>query len=71
MEPMAVWCALVATMGQESLAGRVQELFPTPDEDAWLQVGWRMDLGAARAEAARRKKPLFLWVMNGHPFGCT
>ena len=37
----------------------------------WQAIPWRIDLLAARAEALRDGKPLFLWTMNGHPLGCT
>jgi hypothetical protein len=32
---------------------------------------WRTDFAAARAEANPAGKPLFLWMMDGHPLGCT
>ena len=25
----------------------------------------------ARQEAAKQKKPIFIWAMDGHPLGCT
>ena len=37
----------------------------------WETIPWRLDLAAARLEAARRKLPVFVWTMNGHPMGCT
>ena len=36
-----------------------------------LQVPRRTDFAAARSEANRADKPLFLWMMDGHPLGCT
>ncbi|MCP3916970.1 MAG: hypothetical protein GY711_15585 [bacterium] len=42
-----------------------------PGEQAWLSIPWRLDLIAARAEAAVLERSLFLWSMNGHPLGCT
>jgi hypothetical protein len=44
---------------------------PAADEDKWMQVPWRIDLTAARQEAATAGKPLLLWEMDGHPLGCT
>jgi len=41
------------------------------EEETWRTIPWRTDLGAARVEAARLGRPLFLWAMNGHPLGCT
>ena len=50
---------------------KVAAVLPQPGEDRWLEVPWRTNLMEARAEADAQKKPLFLWIMNGHPLGCT
>lgn len=44
---------------------------PTPDEAAAESIDWLPDMvsGLRRAEAEQR--PLLLWLMNGHPLGCT
>jgi hypothetical protein len=34
---------------------------------AWKKVDWRTCLLGALNEAAREKKPLFLWVLGGSP----
>ena len=47
-----------------------RDLVPTWREP-WQMVPWRLDLLAARAEAADKGRLLFLWSMNGHPLGCT
>ena len=39
--------------------------------EPWETIPWRSDLLAARDEAIRTGRPLFLWAMNGHPLGCT
>ena len=39
--------------------------------ERWAEIPWQSDLGAARREAARQQKPLLMWVMDGHPLGCT
>jgi hypothetical protein len=49
----------------------IAAVLPRPSEERWLQVPWRTDFAAARAEANRADKPLFLWMMDGHPLGCT
>jgi hypothetical protein len=49
----------------------IAALLPRPSEERWLQVPWQTDFAAARAEANRADKPLFLWMMDGHPLGCT
>lgn len=46
-------------------------LLPAGEPDRWETIPWRTDLLAAREEAERAGKLLFLWTMNGHPLGCT
>ncbi len=53
------------------LEGKIAAVLPTAEEDAFLQIPWRMNVLRARAESARTGKPLFIWSMNGHPFGHT
>jgi hypothetical protein len=43
-----------------------------PELDApWRTIPWRVSLLEARQEAAKQKKPIFIWAMDGHPLGCT
>lgn len=43
-----------------------------PEADApWRSIPWRVSLLDARQEAAKQKKPIFIWAMDGHPLGCT
>ena len=51
--------------------GRLAAVLPKPEEERWLQVPWRTDVTRARAEAQRTGKPLFFWIMDGSPLGCT
>jgi hypothetical protein len=44
---------------------------PSIDELAWRSLPWMTDLWQARERAARVGKPILLWVMDGHPLGCT
>lgn len=62
--------ALTALVGAE-LDAKVASVMPSPKEERWLAIPWRLDLMQARVEAQRLHKPLFLWIMNGHPMGCT
>lgn len=41
------------------------------DDEAWLAIPWRPALGPAVLEASKKRKPILLWAMNGHPLGCT
>ncbi len=47
------------------------EILPTPVEIAWQQIPWRSNLRDGLVEADRTNKPVLLWLMNGHPRGCT
>lgn len=41
------------------------------DDEPWRTIPWKIDLLEAQKEAAREKKPIFIWAMDGHPLGCT
>ena len=47
-----------------------RELQPT-GEEAWRTIPWRISLLDAQAAAAKERKPIFIWAMDGHPLGCT
>lgn len=40
-------------------------------ELAWEEIPWRPSFLTGLREAGERGMPLLLWVMNGHPLGCT
>lgn len=71
----------VAIAGQEEAAKtevktatldvKIAGVIPKASEEPWTTIPWRSDLAAARAEANRLGKPLFVWMMNGNPLGCT
>jgi len=54
-----------------TLDAKAASVLPRPEEDRWLQVPWRLNLQQARAESQASGKPIFLWIMNGHPMACT
>ena len=54
-----------------TLDEKVAGVIPKASEEPWTTIPWRSDLAAARAEANRVGKPLFVWMMNGNPLGCT
>lgn len=72
---MSVWIALLAGallgQGPGDLEDRVASILPTGAEEKWTSIPWRLDLDEARRDAQAAGKPLFLWIMNGHPLGCT
>ena len=55
----------------ESFESRFELLLPRANEQKWREVGWRTNLEAARWEAQRLRRPVFLWIMVGNPQGCT
>ncbi len=63
--------ALVFSPAQIALDRSIAAVLPTQQEEKWRMIPWRLNLMAARLEAQRDGKPLFLWIMNGHPMGCT
>jgi hypothetical protein len=62
---------LVPLLAASSLADKVRAVMPTAAEERWLHIPWRTSLMEARAVAQREGKPMFLWIMNGSPLGCT
>lgn len=60
-----------AVSAQAAFEKRIDALLPTAEEDRFLEIDWRMDLLNARAEANELGKPMFMWMMNGHPMGAT
>jgi hypothetical protein len=44
---------------------------PRGEGERWTEIPWQSDLQAARQKAAQEGKPLLMWVMDGHPLGCT
>lgn len=58
---------LLLIASQSSLDDRLRSFIPTAEERKWASVAWRYDLAAAREEAKRENKPLFLWVTPGQP----
>ena len=44
---------------------------PTENDLLWTSIPWRSSFREGLKEADAQKKPMLLWVMNGHPLGCT
>jgi hypothetical protein len=42
-----------------------------PSNATWRSIPWKTSLLDAQRVAARERKPLFIWAMDGHPLGCT
>ena len=46
-----------------------QELLP-PRDELWRSIPWHVSILEGREQAAKNKKPLFVWVASGEPLGC-
>ena len=55
----------------DALTDKIAAVLPVAEEERWLQIPWNLNLMQARTYASESKRPLFLWIMNGHPMGCT
>ncbi len=63
--------ATMPTLSTEALEKAVRAVLLKAEEERWLEIPWRTNLMEARAEAQEKGRPLFLWVMEGNPLGCT
>jgi len=46
-----------------------RELQP-PRDERWRSIPWHVSILEGRQQAAREKKPIFVWVASGEPLGC-
>jgi hypothetical protein len=46
-----------------------RELQP-PKDELWRTIPWKVSILAAREEAVKSGKPIFVWVASGEPLGC-
>lgn len=63
--------ALQADLTDANFAAWREHIRPRPAELAWQSVPWLPTFEEGILAADARAKPLLLWVMNGHPLGCT
>ena len=66
----ASWILLANAVTEAEFTSLHRDLQPT-GEETWRMIPWKTSLLEAQALAAKEKKPLFLWAMDGHPLGCT
>jgi hypothetical protein len=55
----------------ETMAQYRAAIEPTAEERSFLEIDWFSELCPAVQEAHRAERPLLVYVMNGHPLGCT
>lgn len=48
-----------------------QQILPSAEEEQWRKIDWHPTLWDGVIAAQKADKPIMLFAMNGHPFGCT
>ena len=46
-------------------------VLPNPDEASIRTISWRTSVLQGVVDAQKNDKPVMLYLMNGHPLGCT
>jgi len=44
---------------------------PSKKDLEWKKIPWVTSFEEGVEESIKQEKPILLWVMNGHPLGCT
>ncbi len=55
----------------KSLDYWARHILPKPSELTWQKVPWRPTYWEAVAEGQKKRRPILLWTMNGHPLANT
>ena len=55
----------------ENISQWREHILPRESELNWLRIPWLTTFADGILAANEADKPLLLWVMNGHPLGCT
>ena len=48
-----------------------EHLRPSDSELRYAQIDWAPSFVEGVRRASEQQRPLLLWLMNGHPLGCT
>lgn len=49
---------------------KLHDSLKPPAAELWRDIPWKTSLLEAQNQAARERKPLFIWSMDGNPLGC-
>ena len=60
-----------APASEASFQKLIKSIFPAVGEEKWRQTPWIPSISTGRQMAQERKRPMFLWAMNGDPLGCV
>ncbi len=69
--PLGWATAQEEVLTSENLAAWREHLLPAESDLVWQKIPWLTTLADGVVAANAADRPLLLWVMNGHPFGCT
>jgi hypothetical protein len=58
-------------LGPETLSRYRALIAPTAADEEWRAVPWRASFWQGVIDAQAADRPVLLFTMNGHPFGCT
>ena len=68
-------CLSPAVVEEPTFEGRTHEewkkLILPGVEERWLTIPWHTSLHEGLKNSGIEGKPMLLWLMNGHPLGCT
>ncbi len=70
-EPRASTLDATLDLNDSTFAAWRAAILPAADEIAWRRIPWRTSVRDGLREADAAAKPILLWLMNGHPLGCT
>lgn len=60
-----------STLDSETSQSILRFVRPRPEELSWQAIPWQTSIPEALNIAARERKPVLLWTMNGNPLGLT
>lgn len=58
-------------LDQQNITQWREHILPSEGDLNWQKIPWLTSYGDGVSAANDADKPLLLWVMNGHPLGCT
>lgn len=58
-------------LSNASYEGIKRHILPDAEDEAWRKIPWRTTFWQGVMDANKEDKPILLFAMNGHPFGCT
>ena len=70
-EPAGTGADALPALDEAAADAYRQEILPTEAETRWETIDWLTTYADGLQASSDQQKPLLLWVMNGHPLGCT